>query len=74
MLAPAQTSPPCICYTVDQVCKATGIGKTKLYEMLDSGALPAKKLGKRTFILKADLLKFLSSLEPYNAQAGGQND
>lgn len=72
MLAPAQTLPPPICYTVDQVCKATGIGKTKLYEMLDTGTLPAKKLGKRTFILKSDLLKFLSDLEPYMAQTGGQ--
>ena len=74
MLAPTQTTTPPVCYTVEQACVATGIGKTKIYEALESGALPAKKWGKRTLILKADLLKFLSNLEPYNAQAGGQND
>ncbi len=67
-------SPPPISYTVEQACAVTGIGKTKLYEVLDSGELPAKKWGKRTLILKADLTKFISSLESYSAQTGVKND
>ncbi len=63
-----------ICYTVDQACTVTGIGKTKIYEALDSGLLPAKKWGKRTIILKTDLQKFINGLESYAPQAGGKND
>lgn len=66
--------PPPICYTIDQACAATGIGKTKLYEALDSGVLPAKKWGKRTIILRDELKKYLSDLEAYVPQAGGKND
>ncbi|MFA5593249.1 MAG: helix-turn-helix domain-containing protein [Micavibrio sp.] len=67
-------SPPPICYTVEQACAATGIGKTKLYEALDSGVLPAKKWGKRTLILKSELQRYLSNLEAYAPQTGGQHD
>ncbi len=68
-----QRIPP-ISMTIDDACTATGIGRTKLYEVLDSGALPAKKWGKRTLILRADLQKFLASLEAYAPQIGGQNE
>lgn len=68
-----QRIPP-ISMTIDEACAATGIGRTKLYEVLDSGVLPAKKWGKRTLILKADLQKFLTSLEAYAPQMGGQNE
>lgn len=59
--------------TVEQVCAVTGIGKTKIYEALDSGELPAKKWGKRTLVLKADLQQFLANLEAYAPQTGGKN-
>lgn len=58
-------------FTIEEACTVTGIGRTKLYEVLDSGKLPAKKLGKRTLILKTDLMVFLSSLEAYSPQNGG---
>lgn len=57
-------------YTLDETCAAIGIGKTKCYQFLDSGALPAKKIGKRTIILGADLEEFLSNLEAYSTQRG----
>lgn len=60
--------------TIDEVSAATGIGRTKIYEVLDSGELPAKKWGKRTLILKADLQKFLAGLESYSPQVGGKNE
>lgn len=52
-------------FSIEEVCQATGFGRTKLYEAINQGLLPAKKYGKRTIILKNDLEEFLKSLEPY---------
>jgi excisionase family DNA binding protein len=57
-----------ISLTIEEVCAATGLGRTKIYEAIGAGALPAKKWGKRTLVLKSDLEAFLSSLEAYSAQ------
>lgn len=57
--------------SIEESCTATGLGRTKLYEAIGSGALPAKKWGKRTLILKSDLEAFLASLESYPAEREG---
>lgn len=54
-----------ISLSIEEVSKATGIGRTKVYEAINQGALPAKKYGKRTIILKTDLESFLSNLSDY---------
>ena len=41
---------------------ASGIGRTKIYEALKTGALPARKFGRRTIVLPDDLDRFLRSL------------
>lgn len=51
--------------SIEEVSKATGLGRTKLYEAINRGLLPAKKYGKRTIILKQDLDNFLTGLERY---------
>lgn len=56
---------PVIALTTEQVQEVCGIGRTRLYELLKSGELPARKLGKRTLILRADLEAFLTSLTVY---------
>lgn len=55
--------------SIEEACTATGLGRTKIYEAIGSGALPAKKWGKRTLILKSDLEAFLAALESYPTQA-----
>lgn len=62
-----------LCLSIKETSDITGIGPTKLYEVLDSGALPAKKWGKRTLILKSDLEVFLSNLDAYKAETVVQN-
>ena len=52
-------------FSIEEVCAATGIGRTKLYEAINKGYLPAKKYGRRTIILKGDLESFLTGLESY---------
>ena len=48
--------------TIHEACNYSGIGKTKLYEAINSGKLKARKAGKRTLILSDDLRDYLSSL------------
>ena len=51
--------------SIEEACNATGLGRTKLYEAINSGALCARKLGKRTLILQSDLQAFLTGLQSY---------
>jgi excisionase family DNA binding protein len=50
--------------SIDEVCAAIGIGRTKVYEAIATRALKARKVGKRTLILRDDLRQFLASLPP----------
>ena len=52
-------------FTIDEVRKLTGLGRTKIYEEMKAGNLPAKKWGRKTVILKKDLESFLSNLADY---------
>lgn len=53
--------------SIEETMSATGIGRTKLYELINTGELKAKKIGKRTIVLKADLEDFLSNLQDYTS-------
>jgi len=48
--------------TIQEACTYSGIGKTKLYEAINSGKLRAHKAGRRTLIFSDDLRDYLSSL------------
>lgn len=61
--------------SVDQARERLQIGRTKIYELINSGQLKARKLGKKTFILTQDLEAFIDSLELYPANdTEDQND
>lgn len=57
--------------SIEEVSKATGIGRTKVYEAINKGLLHAKKYGARTVILKDDLESFLSNLDDYSDRHRG---
>lgn len=48
--------------SIQEACELAGIGRTKIYEAISQGDLKARKLGKRTLILRSDLHEFLHSL------------
>jgi excisionase family DNA binding protein len=48
--------------TIKEACEMSRIGRTALYEAINSGALPARKHGSRTLILVNDLKKYAQSL------------
>lgn len=46
--------------SVNEACRMTSLGRTKLYAMMSTGELPYRKIGSRTIILTADINKLLS--------------
>jgi excisionase family DNA binding protein len=48
--------------SVVEACSVAGIGRTKVYEAIADGRLKARKVGKRTIILRSDLQQFLANL------------
>jgi len=54
--------------SVQEASQMAGVGLTKLYQLINSGELKARKLGKRTFVLKSDLEDFLNNLDSYPSQ------
>jgi excisionase family DNA binding protein len=55
--------------SVFEACRVAGIGRTKIYEAISDGRLKARKFGKRTLILRADLQDFLARLPVAQADA-----
>ena len=51
-----------LAYSIEEAAEAANTGKTALYEALGSGELPARKRGRRTLILAADLRAWLEKL------------
>lgn len=48
--------------SIAEACSVAGIGRTKIYQAISDGNLKARKCGKRTLILRQNLLEFLASL------------
>jgi excisionase family DNA binding protein len=53
---------PILTLTLPQAVRASGWSRSKLYELISSGDLPACKLGARTYIRLEDLKAFVASL------------
>lgn len=58
-----------ITVTIPDAVKATGMSRTSIYEALKRGDLTARKAGRRTLILVADLEAYLASLPTYQTGA-----
>lgn len=50
--------------SIDEVCSATNLGRTKIFAAISEGQLKAKKFGSRTVVLINDLRAFLAALPP----------
>jgi excisionase family DNA binding protein len=57
-----------ILHTINEACQALRIGRTALYDAINSGELVARKRGSRTLIHENDLNQFAESL-PKKASA-----
>ena len=52
--------------TISEVCAASRIGRTRVYEAIRSGELPARKHGRRTLVLSDDLRRWLDAMPTIN--------
>lgn len=59
------TDPSRRAYSIKEARHKIGVCNASLYNLLNSGVLPARKLGKRTVILADDLDQYLTSLPAY---------
>jgi excisionase family DNA binding protein len=54
--------------TVAEACAAARVGRTALYEAIASGALTARKRGRKTLVLPSDLRAWIEQLPAINAK------
>ncbi|MHC2317539.1 excisionase family DNA binding protein [Bradyrhizobium diazoefficiens] len=47
--------------TIDEACVATGLGRTKLYELIGSGQLITTTIGRRRLVIVRSLLALLDA-------------
>jgi excisionase family DNA binding protein len=59
---PATAAP--LAYRVNDAAAAIGISRSKVWDLIAQGQLPARKLVGSTIILRADLETYLSALPP----------
>ena len=45
--------------TIEEACEATGIGRTKLYQAMQSGAVETMYVGKRRLVLVRSLVALI---------------
>ena len=48
--------------SVAETCHTGNFGRTSFYKFVSTGLLPARKLGRKTVVLQADLDRFLETL------------
>lgn len=58
-----------LAYSIDRFCEETDTGKSKVYELIRTGKLRAKKFGSKTLILAEDAENFLASLPDMPGEA-----
>lgn len=56
-------------YTIDEASKVIGLGRTRLYEELNSGRLKGVRAGRRTLIPHASIEDWLNELDAYLADS-----
>jgi hypothetical protein len=61
---------PPLCYSMDEVRRLTGLGKTTLYKQKKIGALITGKVGRRTIVTHENLVRFLQNCQRHVAHRG----
>jgi excisionase family DNA binding protein len=59
-----------LAFTIADAAKASGLGRTSLYELIGAGKLEARKAGNRTLIPADSLRAYLASLPAADIRTG----
>ncbi|UCI33217.1 helix-turn-helix domain-containing protein [Mesorhizobium sp. B4-1-4] len=51
-----------LAFSIEEAAEMSDIGRTRIFAAIGSGQLVARKHGRRTLVLRADLERFLASL------------
>ena len=57
-----------LAYSISEVGQLSGLGRSSIYKAIAEGSLVARKSGRRTVILAADLAEWLRSMSPVPTQ------
>jgi excisionase family DNA binding protein len=49
--------------SVDEVCRRTNLGRSKVYQLIGDGTLPSLKVGKRRLVRLSTMRRVLEGLE-----------
>jgi hypothetical protein len=60
--------------SVNDVMAATGLGRTTIFSLFNSGDLKAVKVGRRTFVRPDDLQSFVDGCEERDGVGPGAGD
>lgn len=58
-----------LAYRPAQAAQKLGVSRRKVYELIDEGLIPSRKIGSARLIRHEDLVAFLDDLEPASARA-----
>jgi excisionase family DNA binding protein len=53
-------------YTIPECCRLAAIGRTKFYELVATGEIPVRKIGKKSLVAAADLKRWVDRLPAIN--------
>lgn len=59
-------------YTIPQCCRLAAIGRTKFYELVASGEIPIRKIGKKSLVAAADLKRWADRLPAIEVKTSEQ--
>jgi excisionase family DNA binding protein len=49
-----------LAYSINEACRVSSLGRTRLYQLIGEGKLDVRKIGKRTLIPAASLRALIS--------------
>lgn len=61
-------------YTISESCRLLSLGKTKLYELIGSGEIPVRKVGKKSLVATADLKRWADRLPAIAVKPADRTD
>jgi excisionase family DNA binding protein len=61
-------------YTIAQCCRMAAIGRTKFYELISTGDIPVRKIGKKTLVVASDLHDWIQRLPALKVKAVERTD